>query len=145
MYRTWPLLIASIALTIGLAQQPTAWEAPPEAKKLKNKVSLTGEKVDGVSRIYREKCVSCHGTMGDSHGPAATGLSEQPADFTQTKIMAKIKDGELFWKIGAGHAPMPAYAPEISETDRWQLVNYVRYLTKLSEYKYLGNRRTPTR
>jgi len=73
------------------------------------------------------------------------GFPKQPADFTQTKAMGRIKDGELFWKISNGHTPMPGFAADVSETDRWQLVNYVRYLAKISEYKYLGNRRTPTR
>src|SRR5271165_667967 len=95
------LLIIPIALTICLAQQTTEWNAPPEAKKLKNKVSLVGEKIDGVARIYREKCVSCHGETGKSNGPAA--------DLTNNKVMGKIKDGELFWKIGKGRAPMPGF------------------------------------
>ena len=145
MYRNLPLLIIPIALAVGVAQQTGVWEAPPEAKKLKNKVSLTGEKVDGVAKVYREKCVACHGALGNSHGPESTMISKEPADFTQVKMMSKIKDGELFWKISNGRAPMPGYQTELSETDRWQLVNYVRYLAKLSEYHYLGNRRTPSR
>ena len=139
------LFIIPIAVSICLAQQqPTAWDAPPEAKKLKNKVSLTGEKIDGVAMIYREKCVSCHGESGKSNVPASTTLAIEPADLTNAKVMNKIKDGELFWKISKGRPPMPGFEAGLSETDRWQLVNYVRYLTKVSEYRYLG-RRTPTR
>jgi mono/diheme cytochrome c family protein len=141
MYRISPVLIP-IALTIGLAQQTAVWDAPPEAKKLKNKVSLTGEKIDGVARIYREKCVSCHGVMGNV--TAATALPVQPADLTDAKVMHKMKDGEVFWKISNGRGPMPAFESQMPENDRWQMVNYVRYLTKISEYRYLG-RRTPGR
>ena len=82
---------------------------------------------------------------GNSNGPGAASLSKEPADFTNVKTMQKIKDGELFWKISTGRAPMPSYATELSETDRWQMVNYVRYLTQRSEYRYLGVRRTPSR
>jgi mono/diheme cytochrome c family protein len=136
------LLLISIALTICHAQQTTMWDAPPEAKKLKNRVSLPGEKIDGVAHLYREKCVSCHGLSGKSNGTSM--LSTQPADFTDIKVMNKMKDGEVFWKISKGRPPMPGFEAGLSETDRWQLVNYVRYLTKVSEYRYLG-RRTPTR
>jgi len=137
------LSIVPFALLLCLARQ-TTWDAPPEARKLKNKVSLTGEKIDGIARIYREKCVACHGESGKSNGSPSTTLSTEPADLTNAKVMNKIKDGELFWKISKGRAPMPGFEAELSETDRWQMVNYVRYLTKVSEYRYLG-RRTPSR
>jgi hypothetical protein len=136
------LLLILIALTICHAQQTTVWDAPPEAKKLKNRVSLTGERMDGVAHLYREKCVSCHGPSGKSNGTSM--VTTQPADLTESKVMNKMKDREMFWKISKGRPPMPGFEPELSETDRWQLVNYVRYLTKVSEYQYLG-RRTPTR
>ncbi len=145
MYRTLPLLFLPVALTICLAQQSAVWDAPPEARKLKNKVSLTGEKMDAVGKLYVEKCVACHGLKGNSAGPEAGTLAKEPADFTDVKMMSKIKDGELFWKISTGHPPMPGYGTELSETDRWQLVNYVRYLTERSQYRYLGVRRTPGR
>lgn len=143
MIRKIALLLIPIA-TICLAQQTTLWEAPPEAKKLKNKVSLPGEQIDSVAMIYREKCVSCHGESGKSNVPASTTLPIEPADLANTKVMNKIKDGELFWKISKGRPPMLGFEASLSETDRWQLVNYVRYLAKVSEYRYLG-RRTPTR
>lgn len=145
MHRNLPWLIIPIALTICLAQQPGAWDAPPEAKKLKNKVSLTGEKMDAVGKLYNEKCASCHGVKGNSNGPDSASLTKEPADFTNVKVMRKLKDGELFWKISTGHSPMPAYGTEMPETDRWQLVNYVRYLSERSQYRYLGYRRTPSR
>jgi mono/diheme cytochrome c family protein len=138
------LLIVAFGVMICQAQQQSAeWVAPPEAKKLKNRVSLPGEKIDGIAMIYREKCVSCHGEKGKSNGPTSITLSVTPADLADSKV-PKMKDGELFWKISKGRPPMPAFESELSETDRWQMVNYVRYLTKVSEYRYLG-RRTPTR
>jgi mono/diheme cytochrome c family protein len=127
-----------LALTISTAQQPTVWAVPPEAKKLKNPASLTGEQVAGLAELYNEKCVACHGVKGASNGPAAATLSKAPANFTNSKAMGKAKDGELFWKISKGRSPMPGYEAELSETARWQLVNYVRYLTRRSEYGYLG-------
>ena len=141
------LFIVPFALVVGLAQQSASWNAPPEAKKLKNRVSLTGEKMDAIRKLYVEKCVACHGITGNSNGPAVKTLPlpKEPADFTNAKVMNKTKDGELFWKISTGRASMPAFEKELSETDRWQMVNYVRYLSERAQYRYLGVRRTPGR
>jgi mono/diheme cytochrome c family protein len=142
VFRIVPLFTIPIALGICAAQQPTVWEVPPDARRLKNRVSLTGEALPAVARLYDEKCVACHGVKGASNGPAAPSLSTAPANFTNAKAMGKTKDGELFWKIAKGRSPMPGYETELPEADRWQLVNYVRYLTRRSEYGYLGVTRT---
>jgi mono/diheme cytochrome c family protein len=130
-----PIFTILVSLKVGAAQQPTVWDAPPAAKKMKNRVSLTGEKVEAVAKLYDRKCAACHGAKGASNGPAAASLAEAPANFTNAKAMAKVKDGELFWKITTGRSPMPGYGAELPETDRWQLVNYVRDLTRRSEYR----------
>jgi mono/diheme cytochrome c family protein len=109
--------------------------------KMKNPVAFTGEKLDAVAKVFDEKCVVCHGEKGASNGPEASSLPKEPANFTNIKVMAKAKDGELFWKISKGRSPMPGYEAELSETERWQLVNYVRVLTRRSQYRYLGVRR----
>ena len=37
-------------------------------------------------------------------------------------------DGALFWKITTGKASMPSFETEISERDRWNVINYLRTL-----------------
>jgi len=51
----------------------------------------------------------------------------KPADLTNPGIAA-TQDGEIFWKITAGRLPMPAYENRLTETQRWQLVAYLRTL-----------------
>jgi len=145
MRRISCFLLVNVTLTICMAQPRTVWEVPPEARKLKNKSSLTGEKMDSAVSLFNENCLICHGEKGASNGPEASSLSPPPASFTNAKMMAKAKDGELFWKISKGRAPMPGYESQLSEADRWQLVNYVRHLTARSQYRYLGSSRTPRR
>jgi mono/diheme cytochrome c family protein len=55
-------------------------------------------------------------------------------------MMKKATDGELFWKITEGRPPMPSYEHQLSETQRWQLVNYLRELVIRAKYQYLGNK-----
>jgi mono/diheme cytochrome c family protein len=128
-------------LAICPAQQPAAWQAPPAARKMKNPVSLTGEQMGAIAKLYQERCAACHGEKGASDGPAAMALPADPTNFTDSKVMAKTTDGELFWKIGKGRAPMPGFDADLPETSRWQLVRYIRQLSGRSQYRYLGVKR----
>ena len=38
--------------------------------------------------------------------------------------------GELFWKITEGRNQMPSFATALSERQRWDVVNYLRSLSK---------------
>ena len=70
---------------------------------------------------------------------AAGSLPQKPANFTDAKMMQKATDGELFWKMTTCRAPMPSWQDKLTETQRWELVNYLRKLTQEGKYKFLGN------
>jgi mono/diheme cytochrome c family protein len=57
-------------------------------------------------------------------------LNIHPARLSDPQLMGAESDGSLFWKITTGKKPMPAYGKRLSETDRWNLINYVRTLSK---------------
>jgi len=44
--------------------------------------------------------------------------------------MSKETDGSLFWKMSEGRGPMPSWKDQLTETERWQLVIYIRKLGK---------------
>jgi mono/diheme cytochrome c family protein len=44
--------------------------------------------------------------------------------------MNQLADGEIFWKVSKGTAPMPAFEEELSVRERWDLVSYVRTLVR---------------
>ncbi len=46
-------------------------------------------------------------------------------------MMKEMTDGEIFWKITTGKPPMPSYREELTEKERWDLVNYLRSLAKV--------------
>lgn len=114
------------------------WQAPPDAKTMKNPVLLTSKGLMTASELYEEKCVLCHGEEGGGNGPVGQVLRSKPADFTDSKKMATMTDGELFWKISTGHGEMPSWQAGLTETERWQLVSYLRVLTTYGLYRYLG-------
>jgi len=114
------------------------WKAPESAGRMKNPVKPAPDNLKAAATLYQQNCMICHGKTGASNGTAAGSLPEKPANFTDAKMMQKATDGELFWKISTGRAPMPSWQDHFSETQRWELVNYLRALAKQGRYKYLG-------
>jgi mono/diheme cytochrome c family protein len=142
--RVLSFFVASLALLVSPAIKGAAneakqpWYAPKQAKELKNPVAVTSQALKSAGALYQQNCVICHGKTGASNGPAAGSLPQKPANFTDEKVMRTTTDGELFWKITTGRAPMPSWEDRLSEAERWQLVNYLRMLAMRAQYRYLG-------
>jgi mono/diheme cytochrome c family protein len=105
------------------------WVSPASSAAKKNPIASTSESLAAGQKIYSKTCSSCHGKSGDADGPAVIELNIHPAKLSNPQL-ATESDGSLFWKITTGKKPMPAYGKRISETDRWNLVNYIRTLSK---------------
>jgi mono/diheme cytochrome c family protein len=96
----------------------------PDAAKIKNPVAATPESLAAGKRVYQRLCIRCHGPEGKGDGEAAVG--EQPSDLT-AKLQFGSTDGEMFSVIRRGTSKdMESYAERISETDTWNVINYVR-------------------
>ena len=119
------LLVASV--TAG-SREP--WPVPTEAKQRKNPVTAAAASLREGGRFYRELCLICHGEKGDGHGPWRENLATDPSDFTHGKRMSAMTDGELFWKLSEGRGLMPSFEKQLSERQRWSLVNYLRTLAR---------------
>jgi mono/diheme cytochrome c family protein len=113
------------------------WVVPAEAKKLKNPVPITGQVLTATGPIYQANCARCHGEKGAANGREAGSLSTQSANLSDTRLIKESTDGELFWKLTHGRDPMPSFE-QLSETQLWELVDYVRYPANRSQYRYLG-------
>jgi len=125
-------LFSMLAVAASLAAQGNAaqpWDAPASAAEVKNPVSPTPQNVSAGKDLYEDNCLSCHGEKGAGDGIAAQNLSVKPANFADAKLKSET-DGSLFWKITTGKAPMPSWKDDLSETQRWQLVDYIRTFAK---------------
>ena len=124
------LVMAVSAGAINVAGQAKPWAAPATAKAQKNPVPASAEALKAGAGIYTDYCAACHGDKGKGDGAAAAVLSVKPADFADAKLLGAETDGAIFWKISTGRSPMPGWADALSETERWQLVHYIRKLGK---------------
>lgn len=82
-------------------------------------------------KAYDAKCTMCHGTAGKGDGPAGASLNPKATNFTDKAKMTK-SDDELFKIISDGSkgTAMMGYAGSTSEQDRWNLIAYIRSLSK---------------
>ena len=97
-----------------------------EAAKIRNPVPNTPESVAAGRRTFTRLCVRCHGPLGKGDGGGA-GAGGQPSDLTDTTWDFGSSDGEVFSVIHDGtSADMEGYAERISDSEIWNLVNFIR-------------------
>lgn len=100
----------------------------------------TVEAVTAGRDVYAKMgCAACHGDGGRGDGPAAPTLKDEagfpirPFDFTRAGRMRggdAPKDVYRTFTTGIDGTPMPSFASNLSEEQRWQLVHYIRSLGK---------------
>ena len=96
------------------------------------KASAAGKgDAEAGKKIYAGKCSLCHGAAGKGDGPAGASTNPKATNFTDKAKMTR-SDDELFKVISDGSkgTSMMGYAGSISEADRWNLVAYIRSLSK---------------
>jgi mono/diheme cytochrome c family protein len=123
-------LAASLMALLGVwtEARDKAWPVPLEATKLKNPIKPTPENLATARAIFYDKCQNCHGDKGLGDGPEAGMYNPPPASLADAPTMSAMSDGEIFWKITEGRRPMPSFKNQLSDEQRWQLVNYLRTL-----------------
>lgn len=110
-----------------------------EDKARKNPVKFTDVSVERGKKIYNTQCALCHGDKGDGKGGLATDMKLDLPDFTKPDTLKNRTDGELFAIIGSWKDPMPSQSGRLSETHRWNLVNYLRAVSGNVPAKSAGN------
>lgn len=111
-------LIVAVVLLTGLHVEP--------GRTLANPIERTAQSVERGVALFAANCASCHGETGAGDGPLADSLPAPPANFTVH--VPFHPDGVLFAWItdGIRGTGMPAWSPQLSDQERWDLVNFLR-------------------
>ena len=94
------LLITVLSLLlfgfIGTNLQQDRWLAPEEAKTIKNPVNPAERAISAKKgkRIFKTRCMICHGATGIGNGAGGKALNPQPQNLTLPMVQ-KQSDGEL--------------------------------------------------
>ena len=127
----------AIALLAGGGVLLISGDAPAkltreDAQKLKSPVAYSKKSIARGRVIFMQNCTSCHGEDGKAEG----SLVASATDLTSPQLYKSgTSEGEIFHSIrdGAGDQ-MPAFKGQIdSETDIWNLVNFIRSLWPAAE------------
>lgn len=130
--RRWPssagalVIVRTVALVggLGLAGFDLVGGATPMSGT-PNPVPLTVTSVDAGNALYQANCAACHGVSGAGGGPLAGTTPVTPPSLLAH--LGQHSDGDLFYWLSNGMpGGMPAWASKLSETDRWNLINYLR-------------------
>jgi mono/diheme cytochrome c family protein len=129
--RITPFVLAVFALSLAglVTAHDKDWPVPPAAAKVKNPIAPTPDNLSAARAIYMDKCANCHGEKGAGDGPEADMYTPAPSKFNDAHMMSEMTDGEIFWKMTEGRKPMPSFKKQLTDEQRWQLVNFVRTLT----------------
>ena len=112
-------------------QSGKKWVAPPMADKLTNPLKGNKEATEKGKDLFQTNCFTCHGQEGHGDGPGAATLNPKPANLASKEIQ-KQSDGAIYYKITTGFPPtaMISWRSNLSDKQRWELVNYIRELGK---------------
>jgi mono/diheme cytochrome c family protein len=120
------LLLVILAAITWTVLQNRPWTVPEQAKQVHNPLTSSDAILQSVRPLYHEKCSSCHGDSGKGDGHDASLYDPAPTNFTDTKRLGAMTDGELFYKLSEGHKPMPSFKKRLTEDQRWRLVLLLR-------------------
>jgi copper transport protein len=125
LFTSVPLALLLIGLGVFYITRPTQLSSEQA-----NPIPPNSGSVAAGQALYITRCAPCHGLTGKGDGPVGLALNPRPADLTQHAIPGVHTDAQLFEWITNGFpgSQMPAFKSSLSDTDRWNLVNFMRTL-----------------
>lgn len=143
--------------TLKCPQARQTERAPDNYLSLTNPLAESAHHIARGRMLYEAdrapaSCAACHGIAGRG-GPLGIALVPPPRNFACAETMNALEDGQLYWVIAHGsgvyHAParqgaqqidrpgrraqatsMIPFNDQLSETETWQLIAYIRTLTE---------------
>lgn len=93
-----------------------------------NPIPPNSESITAGGSVYAVNCVPCHGVSGKGDGPIGLTMNPRPANLVQHAMPGAHTDAQLYEWITNGFpgTRMPAFKSTLSDTDRWNLVNFIR-------------------
>ncbi len=119
--------------TIPREMVPYEYENTNEGLKkagieFKNPLKVSDENIKRGKYVFDIFCLNCHGENGDGNGFLFTSekYAIQPTSLINEKTKSR-PDGEIYHVISVGGAAMGSYASQIKPTDRWKIIQFIRY------------------
>ena len=102
-------------------------EMKDAAAAIANPVPATAESRQRGRVFYETNCLVCHGAEGRGDGLVGQKFVEKaPVDLNEPYTQDQ-PDGQLFFTLTRGRAKMPFYRDALSPSERWDVINYLKY------------------
>lgn len=95
---------------------------------VRNPIPSDKESIERGRRAYLTFCGACHGEKGRGDGPEAVKLNPKPSDLSN--LGTARSDYQIFLQMSLGGLAMPQQRVHLSEKERWDIVNFLRTLSK---------------
>jgi len=123
-----------VAGTVARGHLPTATGTQEAAASLVNPLPRTKAVFAQGKKAYGNRCEVCHGAIGNGVGSLTAAYGGKPANL-QAQQFRDYPDGKIYWAIVNGKNAMPAHAADLTDTQRWAVVHYVRALQRAQNAK----------
>lgn len=127
MRRSFVLLIFISLVLNGNFSFAHGWKAPLDASGVKNPISFTEMSQQNGKEIFLDNCSSCHGYDTKGLSKEKTGLRMDTPNLI--KRLKNHTEGDFFWKIQTGRGQMPSFKEDLSDTEIWDTINFIRGLS----------------
>ena len=77
-------------------------------------------------KVFKQRCVLCHGPEGRGNGPASAALKPPPRNFHDAAYMHSKTDDELLTSVRNGKSAMPPWGKVLSDVEIRSALMYVR-------------------
>jgi mono/diheme cytochrome c family protein len=116
--------LVGVGSTAVLAQN--GWTIPPNGSDEKSPLTSSPELLKKGKSMFQSRCQHCHGPEGKGDGPDAPPDLQSDMDLTSLND----SDGTIFYKVWNGRKKpkMPAFKTEMTKTEVWTIVEYVKSL-----------------
>jgi mono/diheme cytochrome c family protein len=92
-------------------------------------MAYSEESIANGQQIYVNECARCHGDDGRSDGVDMVETGREAFDYQDWQTMSILSDGAMYYSIADGIGEsMPAFAPDLSDSDIYDAVAYTRQL-----------------
>ncbi|RZK47626.1 MAG: cytochrome c [Pedobacter sp.] len=92
--------------------------------------ALTEDQSKEAERLYLVNCGICHGGNLNGNGPLyndGTGpYGVAPRNLVDDPVVTGMPDGQMFYSISYGKGQMGPYASQLTTTQRWMVVRFIR-------------------
>jgi mono/diheme cytochrome c family protein len=87
----------------------------------------TEESITHGRKFFQVFCTPCHGQSGTGDGLVGAKFIIRPFDLTAENEQKTVPEGYIFGTVMFGGAFMPSYGNDLSPSEIWDVVNYVRH------------------